>query len=324
MRKNWLGRTGLEVSEIAFGGGVTGGILIKADEPTRISALMRAVEAGINLIDTAPLYGGGASEEAIGRHLAALEPRPYVSTKVLIGPDDLMDIRGAIERSLEQSLKRLQLERVALLQLHNQIGTAIGDRPPLSTRQVLGAVADTFDRLKEQGLIRAGGMTAAGDTAACLEVINSGRFDCAQVYYNAINPSAAWSRAPKIWTMQDFSGVIRECFNQHMGILNIRVWAGGPLASATRPENLAVFASGTDVDNEMHCANLIRKMVGDSHGTAAQTALRFVLGNRDVTTRVIGISELAQINEAVAAVEKGPLPSQAISRLEGLWATNFK
>jgi aryl-alcohol dehydrogenase-like predicted oxidoreductase len=49
-----------------------------------------------------------------------------------------------------------------------------------------------------------------------------------------------------------------------------------------------------------------------------------VLGNRDVTTRVIGISELVQLEEAVAAVEKGPLPSQAISRLEGLWATNFK
>jgi aryl-alcohol dehydrogenase-like predicted oxidoreductase len=109
-----------------------------------------------------------------------------------------------------------------------------------------------------------------------------------------------------------------------MGILNIRVWAGGPLASATRPENLAVFASGTDVDNEMRCANMIRKMVGDSHGTPAQTALRFVLGNRDVTTRVIGISQVAQLEEAIEAVEKGPLPSQAISRLEGLWATNFK
>jgi len=326
MRKNWLGRTGLEVSEIAFGGGVTGGILIKADEPTRISALMRAVEAGINLIDTAPLYGGGASEEAIGRHLAALEPRPYVSTKVLIMPDDLMDIRGAIERSLEQSLKRLRTDSVALFQLHNQLGTAIGGRPQLSVHQVLrtGGIADIFDSLKSQGLFTASGITAAGESPACLEVIESGRFDCAQVYYNAINPSAAWSRAPKIWTMQDFSGIIRECFNQNMGILNIRVWAGGPLASATRPEKLAVFASGTDVDNEMHCANLIRKMVGDSHGTAAQTALRFVLGNRDVTTRVIGISELVQLEEAVAAVEKGPLPSQAISRLEGLWATNFK
>ena len=60
MRKNFLGRTGLEISEIAFGGGVTGGILIKADETTRITALTRAIAAGINWIDTAALYGESA------------------------------------------------------------------------------------------------------------------------------------------------------------------------------------------------------------------------------------------------------------------------
>src|SRR5438477_5529647 len=100
MRKNLLGRTGLEISEIAFGGGVTGGILIKGDETTRISALRRALAGGINWIDTAPLYGNGASEETIGRHLNALDPRPYVSTKVRVERDDMRDLRGAIERSL--------------------------------------------------------------------------------------------------------------------------------------------------------------------------------------------------------------------------------
>jgi D-threo-aldose 1-dehydrogenase len=326
MRKNLLGRSGLEISEIAFGGGVTGGVLINADEPTRSSALMRAVAAGINLIDTAPLYGGGASEEAIGRHLTALDPRPHVSTKVRIEREDVLDIRGAIERSLEQSLKRLRTDSVAIFQLHNQLGTAIGGRPQLSVQQVLrtGGIADIFDQLKAQGLFQASGITVAGDSHDCLEVIHSGRFDCAQIYYNAINPSAAWSRAPRNWTMQDFSGVIRACFNQNMGMLNIRIWAGGPLASAVRPEQLAVFAGGTDLDNEMHCANMIRKVLGGGHGTPAQSALRFVLGNRDVTTRVVGISELSQLDEAIAALEKGPLPSQAISRLEGLWATNFK
>ena len=69
MRKILFGRTGLEISELAFGGGVTGGILINADETTRVMALRRAVEAGINWIDTAPVYGNGASEETIGRHL---------------------------------------------------------------------------------------------------------------------------------------------------------------------------------------------------------------------------------------------------------------
>jgi D-threo-aldose 1-dehydrogenase len=326
MRKNRLGRTDLEISELALGGGVTGGILIKADEITRVTALMRSVAAGINWIDTAPLYGNGASEETIGRHLSALEPRPYVSTKVRVEPEDLGDLAGAIERSLEASLKRLHTDRVALFQLHNQLGAAVGDRPSVSAEQVLqsGGVADIFDRLKEQGLCRAIGMTAAGDTAACLEVINSGRFDCAQVYYNMINPSAAWSRPPWGWKAQDFSRIIAACFRQHMGMLGIRIWAGGPLASASRPERLAVFTSGTDIDDEMRRAAAVRARLGNAYGTLAQAALRFVLGNRDLSTRVIGISMLAQLDEALETLAQGPLPAAAIAKLETLWATDFR
>src|ERR1700752_3058103 len=116
MRTNVLGRTGLEISEIAFGGGVTGGILLKGEETPRVTALTRALAAGTNWIDTAPLYGNGASEEAIGRHLNALTPRPHVSTKVRIERADRNDLRGAIERSLEASLKRLRSDRVSLFQ----------------------------------------------------------------------------------------------------------------------------------------------------------------------------------------------------------------
>ena len=72
MRKSFFGRTGLEISELALGGGVTGGILINADEATRYKALQRAVAGGINWIDTASIYGNGASEETIGRHLETL------------------------------------------------------------------------------------------------------------------------------------------------------------------------------------------------------------------------------------------------------------
>src|SRR3977135_1775185 len=109
MRKKSCGRTGVEISEIARGGGVTGGILINANEATRWAALQRAIAGGINWIDTAPLYGDGQSEESIGLHLSVLSPRPHVSTKVRLEHGDMVDIRGAIERSLEQSLKRLQL-----------------------------------------------------------------------------------------------------------------------------------------------------------------------------------------------------------------------
>src|ERR1700726_2686312 len=145
MKRSLFGRTGLEISEIALGGGVTGGILINASEATRWAVLQRAVAGGINWIDTAPLYGDGESEGTIGRHIAALSPRPHVSTKVRLAGDDLDDIPGAIERSLEQSLQRLQLDQVALLQLHNQLGAAVGDRPKVSADDVLrtGGVADT-------------------------------------------------------------------------------------------------------------------------------------------------------------------------------------
>jgi len=234
------------------------------------------------------------------------------------------DIAGAIERGLTQSLRRLRLERVALFQLHNQLGDAVGGRPSLQPDDVLrrGGVADTFDRLKEQGLFAASGITAAGDTHACIEVIESGRFDAAQIYYNAINPSAVWSRAPAGWKAQDFSGIIAACRRQRMGMLNIRVFAGGPLASARRPGRLAVLTSGTDVDNEVRCAAAVRHAL--AYGTPAQATLRFALGNSALSSRVIGIASLANLDEALAAVAQGPLPDAAIAGLEALWASDFR
>ena len=101
-----------------------------------------------------------------------------------------------------------------------------------------------------------------------------------------------------------------------MGVLNIRVWAGGVLASPERPDRLFVMTTGTDLDNEMRCAAAVRTALGDDYGTPAQAALRFVLGNRDFATRVIGITEIAQLDEALEAVAQGPLPTAAISKLD--------
>jgi len=383
MRKNLLGRTGLQISELAFGGGVTGGILIDADEATRHTALARAIAAGINWIDTAPVYGNGASEETIGRHLASLSPRPHVSTKVRLEAEDLGDIAGAIERGLEHSLRRLKSDRLTLLQLHNHLGEGVGARVALRPAQVLGrgGVADTFDRLRQQGLVRAVGLTVAGDGKACREVIDSGRFDTAQVYYNAINPSAAWQRLPAGWRGgQDFCGVLAACSRQGMGVLNIRVWAGGVLATAVRPARLFVMTADTDADNEVRCAAAVRAALaseasgqrghsevrahsasedareraddtrpeagssaraalaseasgqrghsevpalGDAYGTPAQAALRFALGNKDFATRVIGITSIAQLEEALAALGQGPLAAAAMSNLDALWRSGF-
>ena len=139
----------------------------------------RALAGGINWIDTAALYGNGASEETIGRHIDALEPQPAYLDQ---GADRARrDERhpGRDRAQPGESLKRLQLERVALFQLHNQLGDAVGDRPALTAEQVLGpAASPTPSTGSRTGTVPRLGMTAAGETGACLEVIESGRFDC--------------------------------------------------------------------------------------------------------------------------------------------------
>ena len=234
MRKAMLGRTGLEISELALGGGVTGGILINADEATRHDALQRAVTAGINWIDTAPIYGDGASEETIGRHLRVADAAPACLHQ---GP--ARNRRHARRCRRDPAQPRSEpaapagpiRSRCFSCTIISATAWASASRCRRSRCSGRGGVADTFDRLKEQGLIRAGGMTAAGDTHACLDVINSGRFDAAQIYYNAINPSAAWTRVPPGWRAGRTSpGSWRPASDQNMGMLNIRVWAGGVLA----------------------------------------------------------------------------------------------
>lgn len=117
-----FGTTGLKVSELVFGGGQVGGLLINGDDDTRRKAVRRALDGGINWFDTAAQYGQGESEEALGWLLGEIDDTPYLSTKLRLNTDDLSDIPGQIERSLEASLKRLRGESVDLFQLYNAIG----------------------------------------------------------------------------------------------------------------------------------------------------------------------------------------------------------
>ena len=88
MKTTSLGRTGLQVSEIVFGGGFVGGILLHASDEIRRDVLQMAMESGINWIDTAASYGKGQSEEVVGWLLKELpdNKRPQVSTKFAVDP----------------------------------------------------------------------------------------------------------------------------------------------------------------------------------------------------------------------------------------------
>src|SRR5215210_7232165 len=107
MRYRTFGRTGLEVSEVVFGGGWVGGVLIHQDDATKLSTLQRAMDAGINWIDTAPAYGKGQSEQALGWLLKEVSATPHISTKIGLDTDRLDDIAGQVERSMQESLQRL-------------------------------------------------------------------------------------------------------------------------------------------------------------------------------------------------------------------------
>jgi L-galactose dehydrogenase/L-glyceraldehyde 3-phosphate reductase len=192
MRYRTFGRTGLQISELVFGGGWVGGVLIHQDDDTKLKVLRHAIDSGINWIDTASKYGDGKSEEALGWLLPELSQRPYVSTKVMLDTANLDDIAGQVERSTHESLSRMKLDSVDLLQLHNPLGVEAVDPNAsghaITAEHVLAknGVADSLDRMREQGLTKHMGFTALGDAASCRRLIDSDRFDSAQVYYNAL------------------------------------------------------------------------------------------------------------------------------------------
>lgn len=319
MQQRRFGRTGLDISAFTLGGGIVGGILIHPAEEIRLAALDKAIAAGCNWIDTAADYGGGESERALGRLLPQLAARPHVSTKVRLDPTQLEDLEGQIRRSLETSLRRLGIDRVTLFQLHNQLaaetsGLALGTDVVLRS----GGVADIFDKLRAEGLLAWHGVTALGQTDAIVEVLESGRFDTAQVYYNMLNPSAAGPMPAELHG-QRFTGVLEACRRHDMGVMAIRVLAAGVLATEQRHGREVVVTADTDLDDETALACELFARLGESHGSRAQTAIRFALADPDISTVVVGVATLDQLDEALAAFAAGPLPAPALRQLWAGW-----
>jgi L-galactose dehydrogenase/L-glyceraldehyde 3-phosphate reductase len=312
------------VSEVVFGGGWVGGVLIHQDDATKLATLRRAMDAGINWVDTAPMYGKGQSEQALGWLLKELHTQPHLSTKVFLDSARLDDIPGQVERSMHESLRRLDRESVDVLLLHNPIEAA-ATGGAIALDHVLGAngAAVALERARDQGLARHIGFTALGDASACRKVVESGRFDAAQVYYNLLNPSAARAM-PARWTGQDFGGLIAACKAHGTAVMAIRVFAAGVLATEVRHGREVIITQAADVATEEKRARAVFAQLGERYGTRAQTALRFVLSNPDVSCAIIGLAEPGHLEEALAGEALGPLPSDAMDKLERLYAANFQ
>lgn len=324
MEYRTLGRTGLKVSVLGFGCGDVGGLIVRGTAAERERAVARAVELGINYFDTAAAYGQGLSEQHLGQALKALRPDVYVGTKFRVPMEEVGDIAGAITRSLDASLGRLGLERVDLLQLHNALASARGDNR-LGAADVLEQVVPALDRLRQQGKIRFYGITANGETAALHRVVDAGAVDTAQVFFNLLDPSAGVA-VPAGFPGHDFRELLTHARAQRVGVIVVRVLAGGALSGSSDRHPLAMpsvapIASGPDYASDVARAQALRPLVEAGHADSlVEAALRFPLGHDAVSTVLLGYSTLEHLEYAAKSIAKGPLPPAARERLSTLWA----
>ena len=326
MKHRPYGNTGLEISEIVFGAGAVGGILIDANDDTRRTAIRTALDRGINWIDTAASYGQGRSETALGWLLKELsdDEQPYLSTKFSVDPDQ-GDIPGQIERSMGESLGRLNRESVDVFQLHNRVSEQRGwFQGSLGIDDVLGkdGVAEGLQRLVDQELTRFIGFTATGESSAIHKVIESERFNSAQVYYNLLNPSAGRA-VPTGAKAYDFDNIIDKCAAHGVAVMNIRVLAAGVIATDVRHGREVPVAPGADVPADEESTRLIVEALGDSQGTRAQLAVRYALSNPNVSGVLVGMAELDHLDQALGAQELGPLSDDVLGRIHTLVDTDF-
>jgi L-galactose dehydrogenase/L-glyceraldehyde 3-phosphate reductase len=318
-----LGKTGARVSALGFGCGNVGGLMVRGAPAERERAVARALELGINYFDTAPSYGDGRSELHLGQALRALKADVHVGTKFRLEASERGRVAEAIARSLEASLERLQRDHVDLLQLHNPIGPP-ARRDAVGVPDVLHDVVPALEALRRQGKLRWFGITALGETPAVREAVEAGVLDTAQVCFNLLNPTAGIA-APVGFPAQDFGGLLARAGARGLGVIVIRALAAGALSgvAARHPiaaPSVAPIASGPDYDADVGRARTLHVLVEEGHAPSlVDAALRFPLGQAAVSTVLLGYSSLAQLEDAAAAVARGPLSPAALERLSSAW-----
>jgi len=320
MEMRVFGRTGMRLSILGFGCGAVGGLMVRGDPRDQERTIARAIAAGVNYFDTAVQYGNGGSEKNLGRILQKLKPSDVaVGTKVRLPSGDFHRISDAVVKSLEGSLTRLRLERVDIFHLHNAI-TETGGGEALSIRQVLDEVVPAFQWLRQQGKTRFLGLTAIGNTVALQQAIDARIFDSAQVVYNMLNPSAA-AALPANYPAQDYGHLFDHTKAAGVGVIAIRVLAGGALSgSAERhpiasppPEPIGSSMSyGADVARASRLMPLVQEGFAAS---LTEAAARFAISHPAIGTVLVGLATPQQFQDALAAVQKGPLPAAALDRL---------
>ena len=322
MQYRTLGSTGLKVSALGFGCGAVGGLLVKGEYPAMRRAVERAIELGINYFDTAAMYGSGQSEANLGAVLRELGAPVLVGTKVSLGPADLEHSAEAVAAHAEASLRRLGRDCVDVLYCHNFVG--------LQRQQGQAGVADlepvlrALQRLQQEGKTRAVGFNGLGDTQAVHRTLGLGGFHALQTCYNLLNPTAGRA-APSGFPFQDYQQLIDRAAGQGTGVVAIRVLAGGALSGSPDRHPVATAQVGPISTSADYAADVARArrfyfIVEEGHADSlAEAAVRFALGKEGISSVLVGISSLEQLEAAAQAQAKGPLPPVVLGRLAEVW-----
>jgi aryl-alcohol dehydrogenase-like predicted oxidoreductase len=311
----------MRISRIAFGAGPVPGLLTASGgEERQTQVIAHAVEAGINWFDTAATYGAGESERSLGAALKRLgaESSVHVATKVRLLPDQLGAIPRHVRESVAGSLERLGLPCVTLLQVHNAITARRDDEPfsitpddILGPRGMLGALR----QLQADGFVRHLGITAIGAPGPLHDVVRSGEFTTIQVPYHLANPSAG-RVVPEDFSESNYGNIIAQCARLGMGVLAIRVYAGGALAGnppSPYTHETRFFPLPLYQRDQQRARQFEQRLAGEI--SLKEAALRFVLSHPSISAAIVGFSEPWQIDEARTALEAGPLPVRLLQKL---------
>lgn len=330
MKRRRLGRTGLEVTEVGFGGAGLGHAYGKTTDAECVRAVHRALDLGVNFFDTSPIYGTGKSEENLGAALLGRREQVVLASKARLQTEDELDeMEAAIRRSVENSLQRLRTDWIDVLQIHHQVGEVRGQYqftadPPrfaikLSVDDALKFAECTRDLVKE-GKVRFVGLTGwDGERQAIATLIRSGAFDCAQILYNVVNQTAV-APPPQGFDDIDQGQALVEAQAMDVGVIGIRSHAAGALVDELDRE----VKPDSDVARDHQRAATLAFMKKGPLKNLSQVALRFCLDHPAIATVVPGFKNASEVEEAIACTELPPLAADDIAELQRLYRSQFK
>ena len=320
MNYQTLGRTGFTVSELGYGAwGIGGKQWRGGDDDESLAALRRAVEMGVNFIDTALAYGDGHSEELVGRIVREAPGKIYVASKVppknrLWPARPGIPIRDVfpydyILRSTEESLRNLHLETLDLQQLH------VWNPEWIASDEWRRG----FEELKRSGKVRAVGISINDHQPdSALDAIRTGLVDSVQVIYNIFDQSPETNLFPLAQELN--VGVIaRVPFDE--GSLTGSITASSTFAS---DEFRAFYFRGDRKRQVAEHVDALKKDLALTDGDLPDTALRFCLSQPAVSTVIPGMRRIRNVERNCAAVAEGALNSDTLRKLyTHAWEKNF-